>query len=88
MTLALDPDRLISSNDGWETYAGNVIGIHDYTQDAAVLSSRYASAESVSELFGTFGPELRTLTLDGFNLESRAIVLSRVRRYHARRGFT
>ncbi len=76
VTLALDPDRLISSNDGWETSAGNVIGIHDYTQDAAVLSSRYASAESVSELFGTFGPELRTLTLDGFDLESRAIVLS------------
>ena len=76
LTMALDPDRLVSANDGWETMAGSVIGIHDYTQDAATLSSRYASAQSVSELFGTFGPEVRTLTLDEFDPESRAIVLS------------
>jgi len=76
LTMALDPDRLISANDGWETIAGSVIGIHDYTQDPATLSSRYASARSVSELFDTFGPEVRTLTLDEFDPESRAIVLS------------
>ena len=76
LTTALDPDRLISANDGWETWGGDVIGIHDYTQDAATLSSRYGSAHSVSELFDGLGPEIRTLTLDEFHPDSRAIVLS------------
>jgi len=76
LTMALDPDRLISANDGWETSAGSVIGIHDYAQDAATLSSRYASAQSVSELFDTFGPAVPTLTLDDFDPGSRAIVVS------------
>ncbi len=40
LTAALDPSRLISANDGWETWGGNVLGIHDYTQDAATLTSR------------------------------------------------
>ena len=76
LTTALDPDRLISANDGWETWGGNVIGIHDYTQDAATVSSRYGSARSVSELFDNLGPEIRALTLDEFDPDSRAIVLS------------
>ena len=76
LTRALDADRLISANDGWETWGGDVIGIHDYTQDAATLSSRYASAQSVSALFDALGPEIRTLTLDGFDSDARAIVLS------------
>jgi beta-galactosidase/beta-glucuronidase len=76
LTMALDPDRLISANDGWETSDGSVIGIHDYAQDAATLSSRYASAQSVSQLFDTIGPAMRTLTLDDFDPAYRAIVLS------------
>ncbi len=76
LTMALDPDRLISANDGWETSGGTVIGIHDYVQDAASLSARYASAESVAKLFETIGPAVRTLTLDGVDTQSRAIVLS------------
>jgi len=76
LTMALDPDRLISANDGWETSAGSVIGIHDYAQDAATLSSRYASAQSISRLFDTIGPAVRKLTLDDFDPESRAVVLS------------
>lgn len=76
LTKALDPDRLVSANDGWETWGGELIGIHDYTQDAATLSSRYGSAQSVSALFDTLGPEVRTLTLDEFDSDARAIVLS------------
>ena len=45
-------------------------------QDAAVLTSRYVSAQSVGELFDGLGPEIRTLSLDEFDAESRAIVLS------------
>ena len=65
LTRSLDPDRLISANDGWRTSGGDVIGIHDYGQSAATLSSRYASAESVRELFGPVGPAIHRLTLDG-----------------------
>ncbi len=76
LTRSLDPDRLISANDGWRTSGGDVIGIHDYGQSAATLSSRYASAESVRELFGPVGPAIHRLTLDGFDPQSRALVVS------------
>ena len=39
ITRALDPTRLVSANDGWETAGGDVVGIHDYEQDAARLSA-------------------------------------------------
>jgi beta-galactosidase/beta-glucuronidase len=76
LTRALDPDRLISANDGWQTSGGDVIGIHDYGQDAATLTARYASAESVRELFGPLGPAIHALTLDGFDPQARALVVS------------
>ena len=76
LTRSLDPSRLISANDGWRTSGGDVIGIHDYGQDAAALSSRYASAESVRQLFGPLGPAIHRLTLDGFDPQSRALVVS------------
>ena len=39
-------------------------------------SARYASPESVRELFGPVGPAIHRLTLDGFDPQSRALVVS------------
>ena len=40
-TKALDPTRLVVSNDGWEMGTTDLIAIHDYTQDAEDLIRRY-----------------------------------------------
>ena len=76
ITRALDPTRLVSANDGWETAGGDVVGIHDYEQDAARLRERYATAASVDALADGFGPERRAITLDGPGVGSRAVLLT------------
>ena len=42
LTSALDPSRLVITNDGWEGIGGDVIGIHDYDDNPASLARRYA----------------------------------------------
>ncbi len=76
LTVALDPTRPISVNDGWETSGGEIVGIHDYTHDADVMSERYGSIEVVDALFAGPGPEGKALTVDGRGRDGRAVVLS------------
>jgi len=76
LTAALDPTRPVSANDGWETSGGEIVGIHDYTHDADVMSERYGSVEAVDALFAGPGPEGKPLTVDGRGRDGRAVVLS------------
>ena len=62
---ALDPSRLVLGNDGWEYVAGDIVGVHDYTQDAELLQNRYGSAESVRRTVAVARPGGRTLVLRG-----------------------
>jgi beta-galactosidase/beta-glucuronidase len=50
LTRALDPSRPVMSNEGWEHVDSDVLGLHDYTDDADVLRRRYATRESITEL--------------------------------------
>ena len=43
---ALDPSRLVIGNDGWEFVAGDLVGVHDYTQRGEVLRERYGTEEA------------------------------------------
>ena len=76
LTVALDPTRPVSVNDGWETSGGEIVGVHDYTHDADVMSERYGSVEAVDALFAGPGPEGKALTVDGRGRDGRAVVLS------------
>jgi len=40
LTKALDPDRLVIGNDGWEVVEGDFLGVHDYEQDPGRLRWR------------------------------------------------
>lgn len=41
-TKALDPTRLISTNDGWESpETTDLIGIHDYSYDSSLFAEKY-----------------------------------------------
>lgn len=47
LTHALDPERFVIGNDGWEQSSEtDLFGVHDYEQDAAVLHNRWADAGS------------------------------------------
>jgi beta-galactosidase/beta-glucuronidase len=76
MTHALDGTRPVSANDGWETTGGDIVGVHDYTQDAASLAARYATAAGVEAVVRGIGPSARRIDLDGRGADGRAVVLS------------
>ena len=42
---ALDATRPVIGNDGWESAATDIIGIHDYDSDPGRIQRRYASAD-------------------------------------------
>jgi beta-galactosidase/beta-glucuronidase len=65
LAAAIAPGRIVSANDGWETVGGDVVGIHDYDQDAERVAARYADDAAVDELIAGLGPNRLPVTLDG-----------------------
>ncbi len=76
LTRVLDPTRLVSANDGWETVGGDIVGIHDYDQDPTRIAERYATDDAVDQLFAAGGPAGRPLTADGSSRDGRAVLLT------------
>lgn len=63
LTRALDPTRLVVSNDGWEWAGGDLVGVHDYAVDPATLRERYGSGAAVARTLVAERPEGRRLLL-------------------------
>ncbi len=47
-TRALDGTRPVVGNDGWEMPCGDIVSIHDYTEEPAELVERYGSRDAVA----------------------------------------
>lgn len=47
LTKAMDPDRPVIVNDGWEHTISDIITLHDYEESGAALLARYADSDSV-----------------------------------------
>jgi hypothetical protein len=45
LTKTLDPTRPVIGNDGWESVATDIVGIHDYDEDPERIMSRYGFTE-------------------------------------------
>ena len=73
---ALGGGRPVSANDGWETAGGDIVGIHDYDQDAGALARRYANAADVDALLTGRRDDGRLAELDRKPAGGRAVVLS------------
>ena len=65
LTKTLDPTRPVIGNDGWESVATDIIGIHDYDADPARIARRYHADEVRPRLFRRERPGGRLLVLDG-----------------------
>jgi hypothetical protein len=63
LTKTLDPTRPVIGNDGWESVATDVIGIHDYEEDLTRLATRYVTPEEIPQLLKRARPGGRLLTL-------------------------
>ena len=76
LTKTLDSTRPVIGNDGWESVATDIIGIHDYEPDAARLEKRYQTDEVLPMLFRRERPGGRSLVLDGERHADQPLVLS------------
>ena len=63
LTKALDPDRPVVANDGWECVASDILGVHDYADRPELLASRYAAA-NLSERLACERPAGKPLLLE------------------------
>jgi hypothetical protein len=75
LTKTLDSTRPVIGNDGWESSATDIIGIHDYEANTEHLRQRYGR-EMQSELFDRRRPGGRVLTLDGYPHRGQPIMLT------------
>jgi beta-galactosidase/beta-glucuronidase len=76
LTKTLDPSRPVIGNDGWEHVATDLITIHDYASNPAVLRERYASPESVTLVLERQQPGGRSLVVPGFTPSQQPLILS------------
>ena len=76
LTKTLDPTRPVIGNDGWESIATDIVGIHDYDDDPAEITQRYRSDDVVGGLFKRERPGGRLLTIDGHSHAGQPIMLS------------
>jgi beta-galactosidase/beta-glucuronidase len=76
LTHTLDATRPVVGNDGWESVATDIIGIHDYDADPERLARRYHADEIEPRFFKRERPGGRLLLLDGERRSNEPVVLS------------
>ncbi|MDM0117255.1 glycoside hydrolase family 2 TIM barrel-domain containing protein [Variovorax sp. J22R133] len=76
LTKTLDATRPVIGNDGWESSATDIIGIHDYDADIDHLHRRYGAEVVPEKLFEKSRPAGRLLTLDGHPHKGQPIMLT------------
>jgi beta-galactosidase/beta-glucuronidase len=65
LTRTLDSTRPVIGNDGWESVATDIIGIHDYDDRPDRMARRYHADQVLPRLFKRERPGGRLLVLEG-----------------------
>jgi hypothetical protein len=76
LTKTLDPTRPVVGNDGWESVATDIIGIHDYDHLPDQIAGRYGAQENRPKLFRHARPGGRMLVLGNDAHLQHPVVLS------------
>ncbi len=76
LTKTLDATRPVIGNDGWESSATDIIGIHDYDANTDHLRQRYGAEIGIEALFDRRRPGGRILTLDGYPHRGQPVMLT------------
>jgi beta-galactosidase/beta-glucuronidase len=76
LTKTLDPTRPVIGNDGWESVATDIIGIHDYDDQPQRLARRYHADEVLPRLFKRERPGGRLLVLEGQQHADQPLMLT------------
>jgi beta-galactosidase/beta-glucuronidase len=76
LTKALDPDRLVVGNDGWEQVVTDVITVHDYTFHPEVLRGRYGREVDIDATLSSTQPGYRSVLLPGVARHGQALMVT------------
>ena len=76
LTKTFDSTRPVIGNDGWESVATDIIGIHDYDDRPVRIEARYGAHEIETRLFKRERPGGRMLVVDGKSPAGHPIVLT------------
>lgn len=76
LTKTLDPTRPCIGNDGWESTATDILGIHDYDDDLERLTKKYGFQDRILENLSRYRPGGRAITLEGFPHGHQPIMLT------------
>ena len=76
LTRTLDATRPVVGNDGWESAATDIVGIHDYDADLERMRRRYETHEPVPQVLQQVGPAGRLITLEGYTHAEQPLVLT------------
>ena len=76
LTKTLDPTRPVIGNDGWESIATDVIGIHDYDGDPERILKRYHADDILPRLLKQERPGGRLLVLEEHVSETLPVMLT------------
>jgi beta-galactosidase/beta-glucuronidase len=76
LTKTLDPTRPVVGNDGWESVATDIIGIHDYDSDPQRIAKRYQAEDILPRLLKQERPGGRLLVLEEHMVDSLPVILT------------
>lgn len=76
LTRALDPTRLVVSNDGWEHVESDLVTVHDYGATGDEVRANYLDYAAVEATIGGIGPLGRRIQLLGAGDPHRPVVVS------------
>ncbi len=76
LTKAVDAERLVIGNDGWEQPVTDVVTVHDYTSKGQTLRDRYGTRAALAETLEHTQPLHRTILLPGIAREEAPVVIS------------
>ncbi|MFN7144612.1 MAG: glycoside hydrolase family 2 protein, partial [Myxococcota bacterium] len=76
LTRTLDPSRPVVGNDGWESVATDIIGVHDYDTDPVRIARRYEAPEVRPHLYRRERFGGRQLVIEGHPHGDHPIVLT------------
>ncbi|HKV07512.1 MAG TPA: glycoside hydrolase family 2 TIM barrel-domain containing protein [Thermoanaerobaculia bacterium] len=76
LTKTLDPTRPVIGNDGWESVATDIIGIHDYDSNPNRITERYQVEDQLPRLLKRERPGGRLLVLEEQDYEDHPVMLT------------
>jgi beta-galactosidase/beta-glucuronidase len=75
LTRTVDSSRLVVGNDGWESVATDLVGIHDYDHDPERIRRRYRPEVELPQIFARERPGHRILVLNDVETHAKLPVV-------------